>query len=77
MIAVAGTHGKTTTSSIITHLLIHTGVRFTAFLGGILSQYQTNFIDKGDDLVVVEADEFDRSFLHLYPTIGCITIDGC
>ena len=73
MIAVAGTHGKTTTSSIITHLLIRIGVRFTAFLGGILSQYQTNFIDRGDDLVVVEADEFDRSFLHLYPTIGCIT----
>lgn len=73
MIAVAGTHGKTTTSSIITHLLSEIDVHFTAFVGGILSQYQTNFIYKGDDLVVVEADEFDRSFLHLYPTIGCIT----
>ncbi|MCY4161364.1 MAG: UDP-N-acetylmuramate--L-alanine ligase [Flavobacteriaceae bacterium] len=73
MIAVAGTHGKTSTSSLITHLLLEAKIPLSAFVGGIISQYKTNFIDRGDDVVVVEADEFDRSFLHLFPTIGCIT----
>ena len=73
MIAVAGTHGKTTTASIITHLLVQSKIKFTAFVGGIMSQYQSNYVFTGDDLVVVEADEFDRSFLHLFPTIGCVT----
>jgi len=71
-IAVAGTHGKTTTSSIITHLLLHGGVKCTAFLGGIMNDYQTNYIGEKGEWVVVEADEFDRSFLHLKPHISVL-----
>ncbi|WP_285010897.1 UDP-N-acetylmuramate--L-alanine ligase [Pedobacter faecalis] len=72
-IAVAGTHGKTTTSSIIAHLLTHSGVGCTAFLGGISSNYNTNFLIGHNELVVVEADEYDRSFLTLHPNIAVIT----
>lgn len=72
-LAVAGTHGKTTTASILAHLLVASGVKTTAFLGGIAENYQSNFIYTGTDFMVVEADEFDRSFLHLHPEIGCIT----
>ena len=77
-IAVAGTHGKTTTSSMITHLLKYSGIDCTAFLGGISKNYHSNFITgKGKinnkPVVVVEADEFDRSFLTLHPDIGIIT----
>lgn len=74
-IAVAGTHGKTTTSTMIAHLLHHSGVDIQAFLGGISANYQTNYIsgDSQFPFVVVEADEFDRSFLHLTPDISIIT----
>lgn len=72
-VAVAGTHGKTTVSSILTHLLLHSEVKLTAFLGGVLKDYNTNFFYTGNDVAVVEADEYDRSFLKLEPTIGCIT----
>jgi len=72
-IAVAGTHGKTTTSSIIAHILIATGYGCTAFLGGIASNYGTNFLLGDNDTVVVEADEYDRSFLTLHPDIAVIT----
>ena len=78
-IAVAGTHGKTTTSSIITHLLKQADVNCTAFVGGISINYDSNFIlgnyDDASNLpkVVVEADEFDRSFLTLHPDIAVIT----
>lgn len=72
-LAVAGTHGKTTTASILAHLLVASGAKITAFLGGISENYQSNFIYTGTDLMVVEADEFDRSFLQLHPDIGCIT----
>lgn len=71
--AVAGTHGKTTTSSILGHVLYESGVDVTAFLGGIVENYNSNLIGSGKTVTVVEADEFDRSFLHLYPNISCIT----
>lgn len=72
-LAVAGTHGKTTTSSILGHLLAESGVEVTAFLGGIAENYDSNLILKGTEITVVEADEFDRSFLQLSPNIACIT----
>lgn len=71
--AVAGTHGKTTTSSILGHILYESGVDVTAFLGGIVENYNSNLIGNGKTVTVVEADEFDRSFLHLHPDIACIT----
>jgi len=71
--AVAGTHGKTTTSSILGHVLYESGVDVTAFLGGIVENYNSNLIGSGKTVTVVEADEFDRSFLHLHPNIACIT----
>ena len=72
-IAVAGTHGKTTTSSIVTHILRTGGVDATAFLGGISLSLGSNFVQGQSDWVVVEADEYDRSFLRLSPDIAIIT----
>ncbi len=72
-LAVAGTHGKTTTTAILGHLLKETGAKVTAFLGGISEDIQSNLILKGNEVMVVEADEFDRSFLHLSPNIAAIT----
>lgn len=72
-IAVAGTHGKTTTSSIVAHILTDSGYGCTAFLGGIATNYQSNFLIGNNDVVVVEADEYDRSFLTLHPDIAVIT----
>ncbi|HZV71044.1 MAG TPA: UDP-N-acetylmuramate--L-alanine ligase [Saprospiraceae bacterium] len=66
-IAVAGTHGKTTTSSMISYLLDRVGIKHTALLGGIAVNYDSNFISRSLDLMVVEADEYDRSFLRLHP----------
>ncbi len=71
--AVAGTHGKTTTSSILGHILFESGVDVTAFVGGIVENYNSNLIGNGKTVTVVEADEFDRSFLHLHPDIACVT----
>lgn len=71
--AVAGTHGKTTTSSILGHILFESGVDVTAFLGGIVENYNSNLIGNGKTVTVVEADEFDRSFLHLHPNLACVT----
>lgn len=71
--AVAGTHGKTTTSSILGHVLYESGADVTAFLGGIVENYNSNLIGTGKTITVVEADEFDRSFLHLHPNLACIT----
>ncbi len=71
--AVAGTHGKTTTSSILGHILYESGVDVTAFLGGIVEGYDSNLIGTGKTVTVVEADEFDRSFLHLHPNMSCVT----
>lgn len=76
-IAVAGTHGKTSTSSLIAHLLKSAGKPVVAFLGGITQNYQSNLIlpgkSKEDPIVVVEADEFDRSFLRLHPNEAVLT----
>ena len=72
-ICVAGTHGKTTTSSMIGHLLRDTGFGCNAFLGGIAANYNTNFWSSNQNNVVVEADEYDRSFLKLSPNIAIIT----
>ena len=72
-LAVAGTHGKTTTTAILGHLLKETGAKVTAFLGGISEDIQSNLILKGNEVMVVEADEFDRSFLKLSPNIAAIT----
>lgn len=71
--AVAGTHGKTTTTSILGHLLFQANINVTAFVGGVVENYQTNLIGSGTTVTVVEADEFDRSFLKLYPNTACIT----
>lgn len=71
--AVAGTHGKTTTSSILAHLLKECNVPFTAFLGGVSEDFNSNFVLEGTEYSVVEADEFDRSFLRLSPNVACIT----
>ena len=71
--AVAGTHGKTTTSGILGHILFKSGVDVTAFVGGIVENYNSNLIGNGKTVTVVEADEFDRSFLHLHPNIACVT----
>lgn len=72
-IAVAGTHGKTTTSSILGHILKEAGMESTAFLGGVVENYNSNIIINGSKITVSEADEFDRSFLRLSPKIGIIT----
>lgn len=72
-LAVAGTHGKTTTSAILGHLLADCDMPVTAFLGGITENYNSNFIYRGNEITVVEADEFDRSFLSLKPDIACVT----
>jgi UDP-N-acetylmuramate--alanine ligase len=71
--AVAGTHGKTTTSSILGHILYESGADVTSFLGGIVENYNSNLIGSGKTITVVEADEFDRSFLYLHPNMACVT----
>jgi len=73
-VAVAGTHGKTSVSSLIAHILHWSGQHVTAFVGGIMKNYRSNcIISDSTEIVVVEADEFDRSFLHLHPDIIVIT----
>jgi UDP-N-acetylmuramate--alanine ligase len=76
-IGVAGTHGKTTTSSMVAHILYTAGKEMVGFLGGITSNYKSNLVMQGEitdkTIVVVEADEFDRSFLRLYPQIAIVT----
>jgi len=71
-IGVAGTHGKTSTSSVLTWMLKVGGIDCTAFLGGIAQNFESNFIEGKSDWVVIEADEYDRSFLHLNPDISII-----
>jgi len=73
-VAVGGTHGKTTTSSILTHLLRTSSLSCNAILGGISADYETNYLSSGrSHLMVTEADEYDRSFLQLHPHIAIIT----
>lgn len=72
-ICIGGTHGKTTVTTMIAHLLRHSGYGCNAFLGGISANYQTNFWSSERNVVVVEADEYDRSFLKLVPDIAVVT----
>ena len=73
-LAVAGTHGKTSTSSLVAHILHHTDMGCSAFLGGISKNFGSNLhVDNNSDYVVVEADEYDRSFLQLHPYCSVIT----
>ena len=72
-LAVAGTHGKTTTSTLVAHILTESGDGCSAFLGGISKNYGTNLLVSEVQTVVAEADEFDRSFLQLHPAIAVIT----
>ena len=72
-IAIAGTHGKTTTAAIVTHLFYKTRQSFTAFIGGVLNEFNSNVIINGNKYAIVEADEYDRSFLNLEPSYGLIT----
>ena len=71
--AVAGTHGKTTTSALLGHIMAECNTGANSFIGGIISGYDSNLILGDKDIMVVEADEFDRSFLHLSPNIACVT----
>ncbi len=72
-ITVAGTHGKTTISTLIAHILRHSGYGCSAFLGGISVNYNTNFWSSENKVAVIEADEYDRSFLKLKPDIALLT----
>lgn len=72
-ICIGGTHGKTTITSMIAHILRHTGYGCNAFLGGIAANYNTNFWSNENNVAVIEADEYDRSFLKLSPDIAIIT----
>ena len=72
-IAVAGTHGKTTTTAIISELFYFYGLKFKAFVGGIMKGHNSNYLYTGDDYVIVEADEYDKSFLNLSPDYAVIT----
>ena len=73
-IAIAGTHGKTTTATLLTHILKNSQIDCTAFLGGVSKDFDSNFIlAQTGNIVIVEADEYDRSFHHLYPDVAVIT----
>ena len=72
-VAIAGTHGKTTTSSMVAHILTASGKECSAFLGGVASNYNSNVLFGSSNILVVEADEYDRSFLTLHPNIAVIT----
>lgn len=72
-ICIAGTHGKTTITTIVAHILRHSGYGCNAFLGGISVNYDTNFWSSANNVCVIEADEYDRSFLKLSPNIAIIT----
>ena len=71
--AIAGTHGKTTTASFLSHLFKYANLDFMAFLGGVLNSDKSNLVHRGTKYAIVEADEYDRSFLQLFPDYGCIT----
>ena len=72
-IAVAGTHGKTSTTAILSHLLYSNQVKFRSFVGGIMKGFDSNYLSTGDEYVIIEADEYDRSFLALDPDYSLIT----
>lgn len=72
-VAISGTHGKTTVSSLISHIFYKSNKKFFSLLGGISENYNSNFIYQGNNMSIVEADEFDYSFLYLFPDYGIIT----
>ena len=72
-LAISGTHGKTTTSAFLTHIFSETSQEFTSIMGGFFKNKKSNLIVEGSDFMIVEADEYDRSFLQLHPSIACIT----
>ena len=72
-IAVAGTHGKTTTTSILSHLFYSCNLKFKSFVGGVMKGYNSNYLNTGDKFVIIEADEYDRSFHKLDPDYILIT----
>ena len=72
-LAISGTHGKTTTSAFLTHIFSETSQEFTSIMGGFFKNQKSNLIVEGSDFMIVEADEYDRSFLQLHPSIACIT----
>ena len=72
-VAVAGTHGKTTTSTMVAHILKDSGKDCSAFLGGLSTNYHSNVLYGKNNIVVVEADEYDRSFLTLHPDVAIVT----
>src|SRR5690606_27994322 len=72
-VAVAGTHGKTTTSTMVAHILTESGRSCSAFLGGIAFNYDSNVLFSDNDPMIVETDEFDRSFLTLHPNVAIVT----
>lgn len=72
-IAVSGSHGKTTVSGMITWILKNSGYDCTAFLGGICSNFNSNFVHGENDVMIAEADEYDRSFMRLYPNVTVVT----
>ena len=72
-LAISGTHGKTTTSAFLTHIFSETSQEFTSIMGGFFKNQKSNLIMEGSDFMIVEADEYDRSFLQLHPSIACIT----
>ena len=76
-IAIAGTHGKTTTTAILSHILFNSKLKFTSFIGGIIRGYESNIILNGNKIFLVEADEYDKTFLKINPNIASIiNIDG-
>ncbi|GAC1585263.1 MAG: UDP-N-acetylmuramate--L-alanine ligase [Ginsengibacter sp.] len=72
-ICISGTHGKTTVSTMVAHILTYSNIRCTAFLGGISVNYKTNYLPSNNNICVIEADEYDRSFLKLSPNIASIS----
>ena len=73
-IAIAGTHGKTTISSMTAHIFVHSGTFCNAFLGGIAKNFESNFVlNRSSDFYIAEADEFDRSFLSLFPDYAVVS----
>ena len=76
-IAIAGTHGKTTITAILSHIMSYSDLNYTAFIGGVSNYNNSNLIYNGDEIFIVEADEYDKTFLKLEPNIICINnIDG-
>ncbi len=73
VIAIAGTHGKTTISMILLHILKSSGINCNAFLGGVSKNYNSNFMMGDSDIMIIEADEYDKSFLKLTPTISLVS----